>query len=80
MAELNLQHDTWQDGDTWRGHFVKAGLFVYAGFGLGHYFTRSGCVVWTNVESAISLARADGVSLVGLDPLFVATGGVLNKV
>jgi hypothetical protein len=69
-VELNLQHQMWSHGDTFRGAFVKPGLFVYSGFGMGHYFSVSGCVVWTTNMMAAEMARTEGSPWLYFDPLF----------
>lgn len=70
MSELNLQNHTWSPGDTFQGAFIKPGLFVYSGFGMGHYFSVSGCVVWTDKDSAANMARTEKSPWLYFDPLF----------
>lgn len=70
MSKLTLQNKTWVPGDTFREAEIKPGLFVYSGFGLGHYFSVNGQIFWVDVESAVNMAKDDGVKFDYFDPLF----------
>lgn len=61
-------------GDTYRCDNGKRltlmpGLFIYSGFGMGHYYGADGVTHWTNGTGARERARAEGVTFAWCDAL-----------
>lgn len=47
--------------------WLRPGEFDYSGFGWGDYRSIDGSLVWTTVDQAWNMAKAEGVEFVKID-------------